>query len=40
MAVDLTALLFAWVWCPWNVLVKAVIAMAVYGSGVIYSVLM
>ena len=40
MAVNLTVLLFAWAWCPRNVLVKAVIAMTVYGPGVIYSVLM
>jgi len=40
MAVNLTVLLFAWAWCPRHMLVKAVIAMTVYGPGVIYSVLM
>ncbi len=40
MAVNLTVLLFAWAWCSRNMSVKADIAMAVYDSGVIYSVLM
>ena len=39
MALDLTFLLFAWAWCSRNMPVKAIIAMAVYDLGVIYSAL-
>ena len=31
----MTALLFAWAWCPRNMLEKAVIAMTVYGPSVL-----
>ena len=35
IAVNLTALLFACAWCPQNMIVKAVIAMTVYGPSVL-----